>query len=155
VTRAHVVRAAGVAGLQGRDVVETMAADAGRPIHHARRRQRRRQLMRFQADVLGTTVDREVVETALGAAMLAGLGVGLWSQADLARVRAVGRVFAEDGGRGVRRWPTAGRPSPACAARSARRTRRRRARHRRAQAAPAVISAFISRYAQAPSIIGS
>jgi glycerol kinase len=51
--------------------------------------------MQFQADVLGTTVDRpKVVETtALGAAMLAGLGVGLWSQAELARVRAVDRVF--------------------------------------------------------------
>jgi glycerol kinase len=51
--------------------------------------------MQFQADVLATTVDRpKVVETtALGAAMLAGLGVGLWSQAELARVRAVDRVF--------------------------------------------------------------
>src|SRR5207253_7219583 len=44
---------------------------------------------------LATTVDRpKVVETtALGAAMLAGLGAGLWTMAELERVRAVDRVF--------------------------------------------------------------
>jgi glycerol kinase len=99
VTRAHVVRAALESlAYQSRDVVETMAADAGRPIHVMRvdgGAAANNFLMQFQADVLGTTVDRpKVVETtALGAAMLAGLGVGLWSQADLARVRAVDRVF--------------------------------------------------------------
>ena len=98
-TRAHVVRAALESlAYQSRDVVETMAADAGRPIHVMRvdgGAAANNFLMQFQADVLGTTVDRpKVVETtALGAAMLAGLGVGLWSQADLARVRAVDRVF--------------------------------------------------------------
>jgi glycerol kinase len=99
VTRAHVVRAALESlAYQSRDVVETMAADAGRPIHVMRvdgGAAANNFLMQFQADVLGTTVDRpKVVETtALGAAMLAGLGVGLWSQAELARVRAVDRVF--------------------------------------------------------------
>jgi glycerol kinase len=51
--------------------------------------------MQFQADILGTTVDRpKVVETtATGAAFLAGLGVGFWTQAELERVRAVDKVF--------------------------------------------------------------
>ena len=47
-------------------------------------------LMQFQADLLGATVDRpKVIETtALGAALLAGRGVGLWSSAaKLERVR--------------------------------------------------------------------
>ena len=99
VTRAHVVRAALESlAYQSRDVVETMAADAGRPINVMRvdgGAAANNFLMQFQADVLGTTVDRpKVVETtALGAAMLAGLGVGLWSQAQLGRVRAVDRIF--------------------------------------------------------------
>ena len=51
--------------------------------------------MQFQADVLGTTVDRpKVVETtAMGAAFLAGLGTSFWTQAELERVRAVDKVF--------------------------------------------------------------
>jgi glycerol kinase len=38
--------------------------------------------MQFQADILGTNVERpEIVETtALGAAMLAGLAVGFWTK---------------------------------------------------------------------------
>ena len=53
-------------------------------------------LMQFQADVLGATVDRpKVIETtALGAALLAGRGIGLWSDAaKLERVRQRDRVF--------------------------------------------------------------
>ena len=53
-------------------------------------------LMQFQADVLGATVDRpKVIETtALGAALLAGRGVGLWSSAaKLERARRRDRVF--------------------------------------------------------------
>ena len=52
-------------------------------------------LMQFQADLLGVPVDRpKVVETtALGAAFLAGLGVGLWSPRDLEPLRAADRVF--------------------------------------------------------------
>lgn len=42
-------------------------------------------LMQFQADILGVTVTRpQMLEsTALGAAMLAGLGVGMWSKEEL------------------------------------------------------------------------
>ncbi len=99
VSRAHVVRAALESlAYQSRDVVETMAADAGRPINLMRvdgGAAANDFLMQFQADILGTIVDRpKVVETtALGAAMLAGLGAGVWSQAELTRVRAVDRVF--------------------------------------------------------------
>ena len=75
-----------------------MAEEAGRPIRVLRvdgGAAANDFLMQFQADVLATTVDRpKVVETtALGAAMLAGLGAGLWTMAELERVRAVDRVF--------------------------------------------------------------
>jgi glycerol kinase len=43
-------------------------------------------LMQFQADVLGVPIAvAEIAETtALGAALLAGVGVGAWTQADIA-----------------------------------------------------------------------
>jgi glycerol kinase len=44
--------------------------------------------MQFQADVLGApVVVPEVAATALGAASLAGVGIGLWTQDDVARGR--------------------------------------------------------------------
>jgi glycerol kinase len=54
-------------------------------------------LMQYQADVLGLRVERpRVIETtALGAGLLAGLGVGLWrSHRDLDKARKIERVFA-------------------------------------------------------------
>jgi glycerol kinase len=46
-------------------------------------------LMQFQADVLGTPVEVAAIRetTALGAAFLAGLGVGLWKTPDELRER--------------------------------------------------------------------
>jgi len=99
VTRAHIVRAALESlAYQTRDVVEAMAADAGKPLALLRvdgGAAANDFLMQFQADILGTTVDRpKVVETtALGAALLAGLGTGLWHQGELERVRVVHRIF--------------------------------------------------------------
>jgi glycerol kinase len=99
VGREHVVRAALESlAFQTRDVVETMAADASKPIAALRvdgGAAANDFLMQFQADILGTTVDRpKVVETtATGAAFLAGLGVSFWTQAELERVRAVDKVF--------------------------------------------------------------
>jgi len=99
VTRAHLVRAALESlAYQTRDVVDTMAAEAGRQIRVLRvdgGAAANDFLMQFQADLLATSVDRpKVVETtALGAAMLAGLGAGVWTRAELERVRAVDRVF--------------------------------------------------------------
>jgi len=99
VTRAHLARAALEAlAFQTRDVVETMASEAGTRIAVLRAdggAAANDLLMQLQADVLGTPVDRpRVIETtALGAALLAGLGVGLWTTAELERVRAAERVF--------------------------------------------------------------
>ncbi len=53
-------------------------------------------LMQIQADQLGVPVERprNVETTALGAAMMAGLGAGFWSDvADLHAVRAVDKTF--------------------------------------------------------------
>ena len=52
-------------------------------------------LMQFQADILGTRVERpEVIEsTALGAAYLAGITVGLWKKDDIIENRRIERVF--------------------------------------------------------------
>src|SRR6266704_2811144 len=100
VTRAHVVRAALESlTFQTRDVADAMAADAGSRLSTLRvdgGAATNDFLMQFQADVLGVPVDRpRVVETtAMGAAFLAGLGVGFWkSQAELARARRIDRRF--------------------------------------------------------------
>jgi glycerol kinase len=84
---------------QTRDVVDTMVAESGRPLSGLRvdgGASANNFLMQFQSDILGVTVDRpKVIETtALGAALLAGLGVGLWkSEGDLERVRKRDRIF--------------------------------------------------------------
>jgi glycerol kinase len=84
---------------QTRDVVDTMVAESGRPLSGLRvdgGASANNFLMQFQSDILGVTVDRpKVIETtALGAALLAGLGVGLWkSEGDLERVRRRDRIF--------------------------------------------------------------
>ncbi|MFT6136073.1 MAG: glycerol kinase [Cyclobacteriaceae bacterium] len=51
--------------------------------------------MQFQADILGVTVDRPVIteSTALGAAFLAGLMAGIWTQEDLRKVRQTDKEF--------------------------------------------------------------
>jgi len=100
VSKAHLVRAALESlAYQTRDVVDTMVAESGRPLTGLRvdgGAATNNFLMQFQADILDATVDRpKVVETtALGAALLAGLGVGLWkSAAELERVRKPDRIF--------------------------------------------------------------
>jgi glycerol kinase len=53
-------------------------------------------LMQFQADLLGIPVERSAIleTTALGAAYLAGLAVGYWSDArEIAKTRPAGQVF--------------------------------------------------------------
>jgi glycerol kinase len=100
VTRAHLVRAALEAlAYQTRDVVDAMTHAAGGALKALRvdgGAAANDFLMQFQADVLGVPVDRpRVVETtAMGAAFLAGLGVGFWrTQADLAQARKIDRRF--------------------------------------------------------------
>jgi glycerol kinase len=52
-------------------------------------------LMQFQADILNTPVERpEVIEsTAMGAAYLAGIQVGLWKKEDIIRNRKIQKTF--------------------------------------------------------------
>lgn len=90
--RAHVARAAleGIA-FQNCDILEAMEADLGRPLEMLRvdgGAAANDLLMQFQADMLNTVVSRpEMLETtALGAALLAGLGAGIFT--DLEAVRA-------------------------------------------------------------------
>ncbi len=84
-TAGHIARAAleGIA-YQTADVIAAMQKDADTPIRELRvdgGAARNNLLMQFQADILNVPVVRpEVTETtALGAAYLAGLGVGYWS----------------------------------------------------------------------------
>lgn len=53
-------------------------------------------LMQFQADILATKVQRpEVIEsTAMGAAYLAGIVIGLWKQNDIKQNRTLDKVFS-------------------------------------------------------------
>jgi glycerol kinase len=83
-TRAHLARAALEAMCyQTRDVVAAMQGDAKMELKELRAdggAVGNSFLMQFQADMLGVPVDVPVVSetTALGAAYLAGLGVGFW-----------------------------------------------------------------------------
>jgi glycerol kinase len=79
-------------------VVDTMAGESGRELVSLRAdggAAANDFLMQFQADVLGVSVDRpKIIETtALGAALLAGLGVGLWSPREIEKVRVRDRLF--------------------------------------------------------------
>jgi glycerol kinase len=69
--------------------------------------------LRFQADVLGQPIDRspQAESTALGAALLAGVGVGLWPDREsaVALLQAGGRTFEPERGyewraRALERW---------------------------------------------------
>ncbi len=99
-TKAHLARAAleGIA-LQVMDVLKAMEADAGIELKELRvdgGASANDLLMQLQADLLGVPVVRPRVAetTALGAAYLAGLAVGYWTnQADIARQWQVDRRF--------------------------------------------------------------
>jgi glycerol kinase len=98
--RAHIVRAALESiAYQTRDVVEVMSTDAGIPIKEMRvdgGASANDFLMQFQADILQVRVDRPamVETTALGAAFLAGMGVGFWKGADeLGQARRGEKIF--------------------------------------------------------------
>jgi glycerol kinase len=84
-TREQIVRAALESiAYQTRDVVECVREDSGLALGTLRvdgGAAANDFLMQFQADILGAPVERPPVleVTALGAALLAGLGVGFWS----------------------------------------------------------------------------
>ncbi|MDH5670556.1 MAG: glycerol kinase GlpK [Myxococcales bacterium] len=97
---AHIARATleGIA-FQITDLVEAMAQDAGRPLSRLRvdgGASNNALLMQFQADLLAAAIDRPscVETTALGAAYLAGLAVGIFdSQDTVAKVHRIERCF--------------------------------------------------------------
>jgi glycerol kinase len=97
--RAHLVRSAVEAmAYQTRDVVDAMERDTG-----ARLRELRVDggaavmdvLCQFQADLLGIPLrrPRSTETTALGAAFLAGMGAGVWSDVDLVDLWKIDREF--------------------------------------------------------------
>ncbi len=98
-TRAHLVRAAVEAmAFQTRDVVEAMEKDTGRKLAELRvdgGAAVMDLLCQLQADLLGTPVrrPRHTETTALGAAFLAGLGAGIWTDGDLERLWKLDREF--------------------------------------------------------------
>ena len=98
-TKAHIVRAAVEAmAFQTRDVVEAMEKDTGRPLTELRvdgGAAVMDVLCQLQADLLGIPVrrPRQTETTALGAAFLAGLGAGVWTEGDLARLWKLDRDF--------------------------------------------------------------
>ncbi|MCK6502735.1 glycerol kinase GlpK [Myxococcota bacterium] len=118
-TRAHLARAVleGVA-LQIGDILRAMEQDAGTPLAELKvdgGAAKNDLLMQFQADVLGVRCVRPTVleTTALGAAFLAGLGVGFWgSPAAISAAWVQDRAFQPAMDPGTRqgfldRWATA------------------------------------------------
>ncbi len=99
-TAAHLARATleGIAW-QVADLLGAMEKDAGQHIAALRvdgGASASDLLMQLQADAFGTTIERprNIETTALGAAMMAGLGAGIWKNADeLASMREVDRTF--------------------------------------------------------------
>ena len=87
-TRAHVVRAALEAiALQNAELIDLLRNETGLAVDAALvdgGATRNRFLMQLQADLAGLDVRRpsDVEATARGAAMLAGLGAGVWASAD-------------------------------------------------------------------------
>ncbi len=99
-TSAHIARATleGIA-FQVSDLVTAMEKDSGKKITTLRvdgGASASNLLMQTQSDLLGCTVERpaNLESTALGAAMLAGLGAGIWpSIEELSKIRSVERRF--------------------------------------------------------------
>ena len=102
-TKAHLARAALEAmAYQTRDVLDAMQRDAGVPLAELKvdgGASANNLLMQFQSDILPARVHRPVVleTTALGAAYLAGLAVGYWTdREDLRRNWALDREFVPE-----------------------------------------------------------
>lgn len=91
----HIIRATLESiAYQTRDVLEAMQNDAGTRLQSLRvdgGAVANNFLMQFQSDILGTRVERPEVKevTALGAAYLAGLAVGFWSDLEEVSTKSV------------------------------------------------------------------
>jgi glycerol kinase len=98
-TKAHLIRATLESlAYQTCDVLQAMERDSGVRLTQLRvdgGACANNLLMQFQADMLSTVVTRpQIIETtALGAAYLAGLGVGLWSLSNLQKYWKIDRTF--------------------------------------------------------------
>lgn len=98
-TRAHVVRAVLESIAYGaRDLAGCMERDSGiclRDIRCDGGACRNDFLMQFQADVLGVCIDRPVEKesTALGAALMCGVALGLCDESDIPKRREAERIF--------------------------------------------------------------
>ncbi len=107
--KAHIVRAALEAiAYQSADVLEAMSRDSStrlNVLHVDGGASANDFLMQFQADILGTRVQRPAVieSTALGAAMLAGRAVGLWSDEQLRGLGKSEREFVPNMDEATRR----------------------------------------------------
>ncbi len=102
-TAAHLARAAleGIAHSQA-DILEAMTEDLGAPLQSLRvdgGAAANDLLLQMQADLLGLPLHRpKLLETtALGAALLAGLGVKLWTLPDLRRAYPLDKTFTPQG----------------------------------------------------------
>lgn len=98
-TRAHLARAALESiAFQSKDLLTAMESDAGMELKVLKvdgGATANNFLMQFQADILGSKVERPKITetTALGAAYLAGIAVGLWSQGKLAEKWELEQAF--------------------------------------------------------------
>jgi glycerol kinase len=98
-TAAHIARAALEAiAFQSTDVLNAMRADSGHDVHELRvdgGGSRNALLMQFQADLLGAPVvcAQQPESTALGAAALAAVGVGFWSESEVAAAWQAGATY--------------------------------------------------------------
>ena len=84
---------------QTKDVIKAMEEDCGKPLSSLKvdgGASANNYLMQFQSDLLNATVDRpKMIEiTALGAAMLAGLKAGVWTNQDIETIREIDQVFS-------------------------------------------------------------
>ena len=99
-SKAHIVRA-GLEGIayQVKDMIDAMEKDSGAPMQILKvdgGASVNRFLMQFQADILRCPIDRPamVETTALGAAFLAGLCAGVWTDVnDVTRIRQSDHIF--------------------------------------------------------------
>ncbi|MFZ5972705.1 MAG: glycerol kinase GlpK [Bacteroidota bacterium] len=86
---------------QTKDILNAMQEDAGLKLASLKvdgGASANNMLMQFQADILGTEVERpEVIEsTAQGAAYLAGIQVGLWKKQDIRKNRKIQKTFVPE-----------------------------------------------------------
>jgi glycerol kinase len=101
-TKAHLIRATLESlAYQTKDVLDAMEKDAGTSLKMLRvdgGASANNLLMQFQADILGTPVERPTIieTTALGAAYLAGLATDFWTEDDLTKSDLIDQSFTPD-----------------------------------------------------------